>query len=234
MTCTSRKQHFFSEKVKMQKTKYCAHLHHTLAALKRDFPASLVAPLPNSEQTNLTSSNHTYTTSTPNHIYHHYAPCATLPTGGWDHWQDRGDYFFQLDPTLDTGCIFINKYITLRLKLASGHSHAAIHKVSIIWLLCDHTCGHRDPKKHQYNLRLNKLATLGANKLEDAFNLKSDSENLAKSKLEFKKSALYLLPKKVMDFQSLKKSPSRHASASGGVWSKFQVTISQKRHGLKS
>ena len=29
-------------------TKYCAHLHHTLAALKRDFP---VAPLPNSKQT---------------------------------------------------------------------------------------------------------------------------------------------------------------------------------------
>ena len=46
-------------------TKYCAHLHHTLAALKRDFPASLVAPLPNSEQTNLTSTNHTYTKSTP-------------------------------------------------------------------------------------------------------------------------------------------------------------------------
>ena len=27
-------------------TKYCAHLHHILAALKRNFPASLVAPLP--------------------------------------------------------------------------------------------------------------------------------------------------------------------------------------------
>ena len=40
-------------------------------------PASLVAPLHNSEQTNLPSSNHTYTTSTPNHIHHHYAPYAT-------------------------------------------------------------------------------------------------------------------------------------------------------------
>ena len=29
-------------------TKYCAHLHHTLSALKRYFPVSLVAPLPNS------------------------------------------------------------------------------------------------------------------------------------------------------------------------------------------
>ena len=36
--------------------------------------SELVAPLPNSEQTNLTSSNHTYTKSTPKHIHHHYAP----------------------------------------------------------------------------------------------------------------------------------------------------------------
>ena len=50
---------------------------HTLAALKRDFPTSLVAPLPNSEQTNLTSSTHTYTKSTPKHIHHHYAPSVT-------------------------------------------------------------------------------------------------------------------------------------------------------------
>ena len=57
-------------------TKYCAHLHHTLTALKRDFSASLVAPLPNSEQTNIIFSNHTYTKSTPNHIHHHYAPYA--------------------------------------------------------------------------------------------------------------------------------------------------------------
>ena len=58
-------------------TKYCAHLHHTLAALKRDFPAS---PLPNSEQTNLPSSNHTYTKSTPKHIHHHYASVTSTHT----------------------------------------------------------------------------------------------------------------------------------------------------------
>ena len=33
--------------------------HHTLAALKRDLSASVVVPLPNSEQINHTSSNHT-------------------------------------------------------------------------------------------------------------------------------------------------------------------------------
>ena len=55
----------------------CAHLHHTLAALKRYFPSSLVAPLPNSEQTNLPSSNHTYTKSTPKHIHHRYASSVT-------------------------------------------------------------------------------------------------------------------------------------------------------------
>ena len=32
-------------KPKEAKTKYCVHLHHPLAALKRDFLASLVAPL---------------------------------------------------------------------------------------------------------------------------------------------------------------------------------------------
>ena len=53
--------------------KYCAHLYHTLAVLKRYLPASLVTPLPNPEQI-----NHTYTKSTPNHIYHHYAPFVTL------------------------------------------------------------------------------------------------------------------------------------------------------------
>ena len=52
-------------------------LHHTLAALKRYFTASLVAPLPSSEQTNLPSSNHTYTKSTPKLIHHHYAPSVT-------------------------------------------------------------------------------------------------------------------------------------------------------------
>ena len=59
-------------------TKYCAHLHHTLAALKRHFPASLVAPLSNSEQINYPFSNHTYTKSTTNHIHHHYTPSVTL------------------------------------------------------------------------------------------------------------------------------------------------------------
>ena len=53
-------------------TKYCAHLHHTLAALKGYFPVSLVAPLSNSEQI-----NHTYTKSTLKHIHHHYAPSVT-------------------------------------------------------------------------------------------------------------------------------------------------------------
>ena len=52
-------------------------LHHILAALKRYFPASFVAPLPNSEQINLPSSNHTYTMSTPKHIHHHYASFVT-------------------------------------------------------------------------------------------------------------------------------------------------------------
>ena len=40
-------------------------------------PASLVAPLPNSEQINHPSSNHTYTKSTPTHIHHHYVPFVT-------------------------------------------------------------------------------------------------------------------------------------------------------------
>ena len=48
-----------------------------IRAMKRYFPASLVAHLPNSEQINLLSSNHTYTKLTPNHIHHHYAPSAT-------------------------------------------------------------------------------------------------------------------------------------------------------------
>ena len=34
-------------------------------------------PLPNSEQINHPSSNHTYTKSTPNYIHHHYAPSVT-------------------------------------------------------------------------------------------------------------------------------------------------------------
>ena len=58
--------------------KYCAHLHHKLAALKRYFPASLVAALPNSEQIKHPCSKYTYTKSTPKYIYHHYAPSVTL------------------------------------------------------------------------------------------------------------------------------------------------------------
>ena len=58
--------------------KIIVHLHHTLAALKRYFPASLVAPLPNSEQINHPSSNHIYTKSTANHIHPHYSPSVTL------------------------------------------------------------------------------------------------------------------------------------------------------------
>ena len=56
----------------------CKHLYHTLAALKRYFSASLVAPLPNSEQINHPFSNHTYTKSMPNHNDHHYSPFVTL------------------------------------------------------------------------------------------------------------------------------------------------------------
>ena len=55
-------------------TKYCAHLQHTLEALKRYFPTSPVSHLANTEQINHPSSNHTYTKSTPNHIHHLYAP----------------------------------------------------------------------------------------------------------------------------------------------------------------
>ena len=58
--------------------KYCAHLHHTLAALQRYSPDSLVTLLPNSEQRNHPSSNLIYTKSTPNHIHHHYVPSVTL------------------------------------------------------------------------------------------------------------------------------------------------------------
>ena len=52
------------------KTKYSAHFHHTLAALKGYFHASLIALLPKSEPINHPFSNHTYTKSTPNHTHH--------------------------------------------------------------------------------------------------------------------------------------------------------------------
>ena len=78
-------------------TIYCAHLHHTLAALKRYFPASLVASLPNSDKINLISSIHTYAKSRPKHIYHHYAPSVTLT-----HTQDTHHLFncTHIRPTL--------------------------------------------------------------------------------------------------------------------------------------
>ena len=41
------------------------------------FPASPVAPFPNSVQINHHSSNNTSTRSTPNHIHHHCAPSVT-------------------------------------------------------------------------------------------------------------------------------------------------------------
>ena len=68
------------------------------------------------------------------------------------------------------------------------------------------------PKKHKNHLRLNKLATSGANN----FLSKRDSEHFFKSKLEYKFQLYTYYPKKVMGFQSLKKSQSRHASAEGG------------------
>ena len=53
---------------------------HTSSSEERDFPTSLVAPLTNSEQTNLPSSNHTYTKSTPKHTHHHYVPFFNIHT----------------------------------------------------------------------------------------------------------------------------------------------------------
>ena len=54
-----------------------------------------------------------------------------------------------------------------------------------------------DPQNHKKHLRLNKIATLAAiNFLSegDTSNLRPDSEDVAKSKLEYKLSTLYLLP----------------------------------------
>ena len=91
------------------------------------------------------------------------------------------------------------------------------------------------PKKHKNHLRLNKLATLGANNFlskRDASNL-SDSEHLIKSKLEYKFSALYLLPKKSYGLSQSEKISRDMRVPKGAVWSKFQVTLSRKRHGVK-
>ena len=43
------------------------------------------APLPNSEQTNLPSSNHTYTKLTPKHIHHHCVPLCNINTHDTHH-----------------------------------------------------------------------------------------------------------------------------------------------------
>ena len=60
-------------------TKYCAHLHHPLAALTRYFPNPRLThrTLVQLRTTHLPSSNHTYTKWMPNHIHHHYAPSET-------------------------------------------------------------------------------------------------------------------------------------------------------------
>ena len=56
------------------------HYFLTTAASQQTFPQTPTQSLQqNSEQTNLPSSNHTYTKSTPNHIHHHYTPYA-IPT----------------------------------------------------------------------------------------------------------------------------------------------------------
>ena len=76
---------------------------HIISSEERP-PASLVAPLPNSEQTNLPSSNHTYTKSTPNthppplcplcnihtHNTHHLFNCTHIRTtlSPMDVWTD--------------------------------------------------------------------------------------------------------------------------------------------------
>ena len=72
--------HLFSLGILPQEaiTKYCTHLHHTLSALKRYFPASLVAPLPNSEPINHPSSNHIYTTLSPLNLWTNPAGMTAL------------------------------------------------------------------------------------------------------------------------------------------------------------
>ena len=66
---TTNMRHIHTSIVSRQEaiTKYCAHLHYTLAALKRYFPTSHVAPLPNSQQINHPSSKYTYTVNAKTH-----------------------------------------------------------------------------------------------------------------------------------------------------------------------
>ena len=53
------------------------HKHLQLHASEEILPRFTRSTLPNSEQTNLPSSNHTYTKSTLNHTHHHYTPSVT-------------------------------------------------------------------------------------------------------------------------------------------------------------
>ena len=48
-----------------------------ISSSEERLPRLTRSPVPNSEQTNLPSSNHTYTKLTPNRIHHHYVPYAT-------------------------------------------------------------------------------------------------------------------------------------------------------------
>ena len=51
-----------------------------ISSSEERLPASLIAPLPNSEQTNLPSSNHTYTKPMPKHIHHQCALLCNIHT----------------------------------------------------------------------------------------------------------------------------------------------------------
>ena len=72
--------HLLSLCIKPQEviTKYCVHLHHTLAALKRYFQPHSSHPCQTHQKINHPSSNHINTKTTPNDIHHHYAPFVTL------------------------------------------------------------------------------------------------------------------------------------------------------------
>ena len=75
------------------------------------------------------------------------------------------------------------------------------------------------PKKHKNHLHLNKLATLGANN----FLKKRDASNFSSIPITQKSYGLSKSEKISRDTRVPK----------GPVWSKFQVTISRKRHGVK-
>ena len=57
------------------------HIRKTWNVLSYNACSTIIhAPLPNSEQTNLPSSNHTYTKLTPKHIHHHCVPICNINT----------------------------------------------------------------------------------------------------------------------------------------------------------